>query len=236
MDPLKETPNTIVNKLKTTTNLAEFIAICHSLQNYTHNSFDMYIDCGVIPILVNSLIDNKLLERFDIKFHIPRFKCSVETKVIIVTTLAMIFTSEKGFHEFQKLNTDQVSKEVMTLYNSNNIDYKKSVVIFVSNLSIYDARLVDKMNLQHIVGDNKFSCLDEKNVEIMKRQLIAATVYYDVGLSVEKIELLLTEIEKRRNIFDADTLEYMYNMFITFIKALKIHNHGLKIRINKLLN
>jgi hypothetical protein len=230
----------LIKRIKTTKNPAEFIGSCKSIQQFSHNSLNIVLKLGILEFLVDCFSNNELLKQFIIKDNVPRDNLIDRFHVICLDTISILLTSDYGTERFMNLMKNEsllnsVSSHVKSYYENKDSDYKKSACIFASNLTLYEKILIEQLELVHIIGDFKFSCLDEKDINIIGQRINGACNYYNVGISFTNIKNFFDEVVKRKNTLDKDVLRYIHNLIISLMTALNIKDKSFKKKLNILL-
>ena len=225
--------NVIVEKLKSTKNPAEFVGTSLSFQKLNHNSLDVFIEYDLINFYYSRAIDEKLVEKFDISDKVPKENLNEKFQSVCISVLSAFFTTPQGTDEFIKIikNNDTIKNTLNRLYDIK--DYKIICTTFVSNLAIYGKDAIKTLNIDHIIGDQEFSCLDEKDYEIFIKKINGACNYYDICTTKENVIKLLIIIENKKKInnYNEEFLNYMHKLMMSFYTTLKLRDKKLRRRI-----
>ncbi len=228
MSKIKQVCQNILN----TTNISEFLGFCGALRSYTCDTLNPFIEYDITEYIFSLLLNDDVMDRFDIKKNVPKKIFMKEFKHECLKTLSLLITSREGairFEKVYKLEMKKFNNQLQSLIDSSKECYM-TACSFIINLHIHKPKLISDMNIHKIIGNSMFNCLDEKDNDILLKRVYCAYNYYNVGTDVKVMTNFVECLEKRQ--LSEKVLRSICNLLYTSMSGMK--NYSLKERVKKI--
>lgn len=178
-----------------TKNVAELLGFCNSVQSLNCDTLDPFVEYGIVDHIYNLFLHDDVCSLFQLPLDMPRTEFVKELKKVCLDTLAVLVTSRDGAVRFEKLyETKTFNNEVQSMLTVSKEHYM-SVCNLISNLCIHKRKLITSLNVMKVIGDEHFSCFDEKDEDVMLKRVYSAFNYYKAGIKQDIMKHFIDKFE-----------------------------------------
>jgi hypothetical protein len=244
----------IIDTLNNTKDPAEFMGATKQIQLYIGEALELLLNYKMFEFLLETFLNFNLSTRFIVNENVfpagvavgaqaregPQLNLVDRIHLACLEVISLFLTYEVVAKRFCELLKNEhlrlrISLHIVGFYEYKDSDYRTAAVIFTQNLTLYIKELIERLNLLFIIGDFNFTCLDEKNMHLVKHKINGAINYYGVDKCLKNLRHFFVEVDKRKCIMSRDVLIYVHN--IIDLLLIKLNNTDINFAndVNKLL-